>query len=161
MAKSPFRLSARLQHIILTVTNTLVKDPVDLVIHNKESRLITRIEQILQQFPTIQRVGICLGIWFFDRAPFIFGFGMRRFVNLEVDARRQYVTAWSRTHSTILHELFKGIRGLVLVCYFSHTDIWDYIGYTPHDYVSKRIQLRRELTGETIPDLANPLDESI
>jgi hypothetical protein len=142
------------------VAGTLVKDPVDLIIHNKENRLIARIETILQQFPGIQRFGMCLGILFFDRAPFIFGFGIRRFVNLQEEERKRYVASWSHTHSTLLHELFKGIRGLVLVCYFSHTDIWNYIGYTPHQYVGERIQLRRNLTGETIPDLAKPMDES-
>lgn len=159
MNETSFKVSARIRLILLAVAATLVREPADLIIHNKEERLIHRMQLILAQFPSPQRFFMCLGILFFDRVPFLFGFGLRRFVNMGDAARQQYVKAWSHTRSTLLHELYKGIRGLVLVCYFSHTDIWNYIGYTPHAFVSDRIALRRQMTGETIPDLAPAMDE--
>lgn len=161
MANDSFHVSARIKNILLAVAATLVKDPADLVIHNRDDRLITRIETILHHFPALQRFFMCLGILAFDRLPFFWGYGLRRFVNLREDMRKDYAHAWMHSRFVLLHELFKGIRGLVLVCYFSHTDIWNYIGYTPHSYVSDRINLRRQITSEKIPDLAAPSDENL
>jgi hypothetical protein len=130
-----------------------VSDPPDLLIHGRDDQLITRMTLILREFPRLQRLGFVLGILFFDYAPFLFGCGARRFVNLPPTVQQDYVQRWLDCRSSVLRETCKGIRGLVLVCYFSHTDIWKYIGYDPVGHVHERIRLRRELTGQSIPDL--------
>lgn len=148
-----YQLSARLCHILLAISEALVTEPPDLVIHDRDGQLIARMTLILREFPRLQRLGFVLGILFFDYTPFLFGYGMRRFVHLTAAVRQDYVQRWLICKNNVLREVFKGIRGLVLVCYFSHTDIWKHIGYDPFGHVTKRIQLRRELTGQHIPDL--------
>jgi hypothetical protein len=145
MKSTLYYIPHRARAILLSLSTALITEPQDLVIHNKENELINRCEMTLREFPPFIRFGFTMMIYLFDLMPLFFGFGPRRFVSLKLEKKKRYVERWLHTKYATLREAFKGMRGLVMVCYFSHHDIWNYIGYHPGAHVAERIQLRKEI----------------
>lgn len=154
METQAYQVPLRAQKIILALGQALITEPDDLVIHDKDGQMIERCRALLAEFPKLYRLGFILGLYIFDRIPFLFGFGLRRFVNLGIEAQKRYAQRWQTTRNHYLLEFFKSLNGMVMVVYFSHHDVWNYIGYHPKAHVQERIALRdevlrREKMGET------------
>lgn len=145
MDAQAYQVPSRAQKIILALSQALITEPDDLVIQDKDNQMIERCRALLAEFPKLYRLGFIFGLYVFDRIPFFFGFGVRRFVNLGIDAQKRYANRWQTTKNHYLLEFFKSLNGMVMMVYFSHTDVWKYIGYHPKAHVEERIALRNEI----------------
>lgn len=145
MKSSLYYIPARARLIILKLSEALVSEPEGLVIRNKETDLINRCEILLREFPSFNRFAFILGMYLFDLLPLFFGFGLARFALMNLERRKAYVDKWMTTQNPFKREFFKGLRGLLMMCYFSHPDIWEYIDYRPRDHVAERIALREKI----------------
>lgn len=145
MPQIRFRLPLRARTIILALAKALIVEPEDLVIHNKEEELLRRCQILYGEMPLINRWLILLLLYTFDRATFLLGFGMLRFCHLRPEAQRRYADVWLKSPRIVMVEMFKALRGLIMVCYFSNPEVWLYIGYDPRRHVDERIKLRREI----------------
>lgn len=141
----PYRLPQRLKTILLFLAKALINEPADLVVQDKEGAYLRRCEIMLGEFHWLNRFFFVMTIYFFDRAAFLFGFGLARFIHLKPESQKKYLHFWLTTKSVFLREAFKGIRGIAMMAYFSHPDVWQYIGYDPKAFVAERIRLREEL----------------
>lgn len=145
METQAYQVSLHAQKILLALGRALITEPDDLVIRDKEAQMIERCRALLAEFPKLFRLGFLLGLFVFDRIPFLFGLGFHRFVNLEIAAQKRYAQRWQTTKNHYLLEFFKSLHGLVMMVYFSHPDVWNYIGYYPKKHVQERIALRQEI----------------
>lgn len=145
MKKKPFHFGLRARRILIALRTALITDPKDLMIEDCDDQMILRCEILVGEFPKLFRVGFVLGIFLFDRITFWFGFGLRRFVNFNVDKRKRYVEKWLNSPRPLWRDIFTGLRGIVMMTYFSHPDVWRYIGYDPKAHAAERINLRNQL----------------
>lgn len=121
----PFEFSERVRKIIISIADAFIDTPADLTITNKNDELIERCQKLIRQFPYTMRVGFILGILLFDRLTFAFGYGLRRFAKLDLAEQRDYVDRWMNSPSHGLRNLITGLRGFVMVTFFSHRDVWN------------------------------------
>lgn len=145
MNQSLFFISARSRTIFLALASALVTVPPDLTIRNCDNELINRCEMLLREFPKPNRFFFLLAISIFDLLPIFFGLGPHRFVHLSDEKKRIYVEKWLLVKSPLKREFFKGVRGIIMVSYFSHKDIWEYIGYRPTEHIKQRLEMRQQL----------------
>ena len=141
----PYQLSERAKKILAVLARALITEPPELVIHDKEASYLERCRTILAEFPRFNRILFVMLLYIFDRMTFLFGFGMARFVHLKPESQRLYTARWLHAKHDLVREVFKGIRGIAMISYFSHPDVWTYVGYDPKRHVSERIQLREDL----------------
>lgn len=144
-ARLPYQIPERAKAVLVALARALITEPPELVIRDKESSYLERCRLLLAEFPRLSRFFFILILYFFDRATVLFGFGIARFVHLKPESQRLYAERWLHAKSVTLREIFKGVRGIAMVCYFSHPDVWAYIGYDPKAHVAERIKLREEI----------------
>lgn len=149
MSKKPYQFSARIRQILVSLSRVLADVPPDLSIIGQEEELLERCLKLIREFQPVFRFLFILGLHLFDRIPFLFGFGPRRFVHLKPEQQKRYVQKWLSSRSFLIRDLILSIRGFVIVCVCSHHDIWRYIGYDPKSHAEERIRLRHELLKKT------------
>lgn len=123
----------------------MIDVPGDVQIKDGDRELLERAVILIREFPRTLRWAFVFGLYFFDRITFLFGFGFRRFIHLKPDMQKRYVKRWLESRFSLFHDIMTGIRGLVFMCFFSHKDVWDYLGYYPRAHAEERIRLRAEL----------------
>jgi hypothetical protein len=142
---SPYKISYRTRSILVALMRALIEEPEDLTIHNREEFLLEKAERLMQEFPLFTRFGFLCILYAFDRVTLFFGFGVLRFIHLKPASQKKYVAKWHESKLEFIRELFKPVRGLVMLIYFCHPDVWRYIGYDPESHVAERIKLRQDL----------------
>ena len=148
MNPSLYFIPARYRAIFLALASALITVPEDLTIHNCDNELINRCEILLREFPKLNRFFFLIALSIFDLLPLFFCLGPHRFVHLNQEKKRLYVEKWLMVKSPLKREFFKGVRGMIMVSYFSHKDIWDYIGYHPTEHVKERLDVRSQLLNQ-------------
>jgi hypothetical protein len=145
MSAKPYKIPMRAAQIILMISRALVFEPEDLNISNRDDALLRRCRSVLQELPVMYRMGFVMGIYLFDMCACIFGCGFKRFVHLSADKQSQYLDKCLTNKMFTVRNIMSGLRGLVMVCYFSIPEVGAYIGYDPHTHVAERIALREKL----------------
>lgn len=140
-----YRFSKHIRKILVSISDALIEEPADVVIHDKHNRMIERCQILMFEMHPVLRFGFLLSLWFFDVLALFWQLGFRTFVRMNVEQRREFVAYWERTKNPLMREFFKAIRGFIMITYFSNRDIWTYIGYDPNRHVEDRIRLRKEL----------------
>lgn len=150
MASRPksFSLSKRAKRILLALRVALIEEVAACPIKDANGQLLKRCQILLNEFPKTFRWGFLWGMYFFDRLTFLFGFGFRRFVNLKPEQQQKYVQRWLGSRFYSFRSLATGLRGFLMITYFSHKDVWKYIGYDPVPHVQSKIALREKLLSE-------------
>lgn len=143
--ENPPKLSKNVQKILVSLAEALIVEPDDLEIFQKEEEMLRRCELLMREMPGYFRFMLNLAFFFFNNMTVLFGFGIRDFTSLPLEAKRIYTDRWLKTKITVLREIFKALRGLVMMTYFSHPDVWRYIGYDPAGHVKERLALRAKL----------------
>lgn len=141
----PFYLPEYVRAVLIALTDALVEEPADITIHNRNDGLIGRCEIVLFEMQPFLRWGFVVSLWFFNILAIFWHMQFRSFVNMEPEDRRQFVNFWLHTRNPLLREFFKSLRALIMMVYFSHHDVWRYIGYDPRAHVEDRLKLRESL----------------
>ena len=140
-----FHLGKSSRIILAALIGALIVEPSDLVVPDKEGETLKKIETLLREFPRLMRFGFLCLLVVFDRLPVFFSFGFTRFIHLNLEQQQSYAERWHNTSNTVLREIFKSLRGIVMVAYFSQHAVWNYIGYNPKKYAADRIALRHKV----------------
>ncbi len=143
--KTAYKMPARAGEILIKLREALITEPPDLIVTNKDTELIERIELLLGEFQPLFRFFFILGIYFFDKATFLFGYGLRRFIHMDLVRRENYAQYWLTGRFTVCRDIISGMRGLVMLAYFSHHDVWRYIDYDPAGHAQRKISMREDL----------------
>ena len=138
-------LPQSIQKILLVLTDTLIEEPEDLIIHERHEQLIQRSSVLLFEMSWWLRWGFYIGLWLFNMMAIFWHFEFKSFMAMDVARRQDFVGFWLHTRHSTLREFFKGIRTLIMICYFSHHDVWNYIGYHPGPHIQERRALREKL----------------
>lgn len=147
---SPYRFSRRSRDILVALSDALIEEPSDIVIPDKHEQMLSRCEILLFEMHPFFRLGFVLSLWLFDLFALFWNLELTRFINMTVERRRDFVVFWERTRNPFMREFFKALRTLIMLTYFSHTDIWKYIGYDPRAHVQDRIALRKNILKKTV-----------
>ncbi|MBF0105512.1 MAG: hypothetical protein HQM16_09325 [Deltaproteobacteria bacterium] len=153
MRSQPYQLSKRSRGIILALSRALVDEPDHVTIKDRDEVLIQNCEKGLREFPPLFRIGFIMTFFFFDRLTWLFGVGIKRFVNLKPDRQKKYIARWMNHRSYVLRESIKSMRGFILLNYFSHRDVWRYLEYDPLSHARERILLREKLMAQQVTNL--------
>lgn len=145
MKNRTYKLSAAIQKILVALANALITKPVDCVIQDQDNALLKRAEALIREFPKLFRYTFTFGLHLFDHLTFFFGFGTKKFTSLPLPQQQKYIESWMGSRFTFVREMFKGFRGIIMICFFSHPDVYDYIGYHPGEHATQKIKLRQEL----------------
>lgn len=148
-AVCPYRFSTRSRTILVALSDALIEEPADIVILDKHEQMLARCEILLFEMHPVFRLGFVLSLWLFDLFALFWNLELTRFINMPVERRRDLVVFWERTRNPFMREFFKVLRTLIMLTYFSHTDIWKYIGYDPRAHVQNRIALRKSILKKT------------
>ncbi len=103
------------------------------------------MNRMLNELPPVTRFFFKIGFVIFEYAPFICGFGFSKFSNLTASKKEKYTNKWAHSKIVAFREIFKAMKGFLLVIYFSEKRIWNYVGYLPEAYIDERIKLRAEI----------------
>lgn len=144
----PFHLPKRAQVILLALMRALIHEPEDLVVHDRDAEFLRRCEILLREFPWLTRRGFLVVLYLFDLLVPFFCFSFLRFIHLKLTTQKKYIQRWQHSQFHFIRETFKTLRGLVMMTYFSHKDVWAYVGYFPEEHVKERIKLRQRLLKE-------------
>lgn len=145
MSDRIFHFSISVRNILLGLRDALITAPEELVIRDADDQLIERCETLVREFPWHIRFGFIFGIYLFDRLSWLFGFGFKRSVNMETEQRKRYAQKWLSSPKPLWRDIITGLRGIIMISYFSHKDVWKYIGYDPKSHVKERIEIRQSL----------------
>ncbi|HLD43794.1 MAG TPA: hypothetical protein VJC18_00035 [bacterium] len=132
--------------ILVAIGAALIVEPEGLRVTHQEQSLITRCHATVREFPTLFRRGFIVGLYLFDLSVLFWGYGFKRFVALEQKKQQEFLDRCLQSRSGIIRNMMAGIRGLVMISYFSHPDVWKYIGYDPNGHVEERRRTRDERT---------------
>ncbi|MBU0505545.1 MAG: hypothetical protein ABII18_11175 [bacterium] len=145
MSAKPYQIPKRAAQIILAISRALVFEPEDLNIPNRDEALLQRCRSILQELPVMYRMGFVMGIYLFDLCAFLFGCGFKRFISLSYEKQCQYLDKCLTNKMFTVRNIMSGMRGLIMICYFSMPEVSAYIGYNPNKHVKERLALREKL----------------
>lgn len=150
MKAKPYMLSLKSKKILKALCEGLIVEPIELKIENKEEKLMQRCEILIRELPTLLRIAFIVGLKLFNRLTFLFGFDFKAFHRLETTQKTKYIEKWLNSSFIPMRELTKGYRGVVMLCYFSLPEVWDYITYPAVQHAAEKIKLRQELLQQNI-----------
>ncbi len=145
MQGKPYKISNRTKEVLIAVSRVLIKEPHDLEIQNRDEAYVERCQAVLREFPALLRRLFALGLYIFDRFGFFFVCSLKRFSHMKSETQEKYITKCVHSRLASIRDFYTGLRGLVMICYFSHPDVSKYIGYDPKGHVEERKQLRKKL----------------
>lgn len=94
------------------------------------------IDRYVGYFPPHLKLGFPLGLMLLEFGPILYMRRFRRFSNMSLEDREKYVELWVDSNSAARRDLIKGVKGLVLVAFYSHPSVMEYIGYDIEAHVA-------------------------
>lgn len=135
--------------VIKALVHVLVPPVPELADEGIEETVVRDVGRILFEFQKFFRWGFILGLALFEWLPFLSGFGFVRFSSLSPENRARYVAEWAESRLLPKREFFKGVKGIVIMIYFSDRRVWSYINYDPVPHMEEKIQLRQDILART------------
>ena len=87
------------------------------------------VDRFVGYFPIHLRIGFPLGLLLLEFGPILYALKFSRFSSMSLEERESYVAGWVDSKSAARRDLIKGVKGLVLVAFYSHPEVMAYIGY--------------------------------
>ena len=97
--------------------------------------ILDYIDGYLKYFPVHLRWGTLLGMLLLEWGPPFFKGKLKRFSGMSLSGREESVKGWINSRRQIRRELIKGIKGLVMVAYYSHPLVMEHIGYDLQSHI--------------------------
>jgi len=104
--------------------------------------------------PAPLRYGLPFALWAFERAPWFFGFGARRFSNLSAEEAERYMLRWEHGRPP-LTQVYAAFHALVLASFYQQPEVLAALQVDWHGRAEELIARRARLMTMS-PELANP-----
>jgi len=137
--------SKSIQRLLQALLPHFFPEKDDLGLSDLDQILIEKGSRLIAEFSPFFRWGYLMGLRFFERAPFLFGFGFKRFTSLSFAKQENYINRWSRSSFIAIKEFFKTIRALILMISYADPRVWVHFGYAPEEHLREKIALRQKL----------------
>ena len=95
------------------------------------------IDTFVGYFPIHMKLLFPLGLYLLEFGSYIFTRQFKRFSKMDLSERENYMLDWTNSKIQLRRELIRGVRGLVMVAFYSHPIVMDRIGYTLEDHIKE------------------------
>lgn len=93
------------------------------------------VDGYMPYLPTMLRVLFPVGLMLLEFGAFIFGPSLVPFSFMSKKAKQRYLEGWATARWRIRRELWKALKGLCLLYYYSQPEVGKAIGYTVAEHV--------------------------
>jgi hypothetical protein len=94
------------------------------------------VDRYVGYFPKHLKLLFPLGLILLEIGPIIFSGRFKFFSKLDLKERERHVDIWVNSRRASRRDLIKGVKGLVLVAFYSHPRVMEYIGYDIEAHIS-------------------------
>lgn len=92
------------------------------------------VDRYVGYFPVYLRKLFPLGLVLLEFGPILYMRKLQRFTGMSFEEREAYVASWVDSKNAMRRDLIKGVKGLVMVSFYSNPQVMERIGYDiePH-----------------------------
>ncbi|MBX7148710.1 hypothetical protein K1X76_06450 [bacterium] len=141
----PQHLTSLMKRVVRQLIPVLIPDNPVFTFDDIADWFFGYMNRMLIEQPPLTRFFLKMGFVVFEYAVPFFGFGFQRFSSLSDAKKEKYTHKWAHNKIVAIREIFKALKGFLLVIYFAERRIWNYVGYFPEPYINERIALRQEI----------------
>lgn len=105
-------------------------------------------ERMVGHMPPLLRKLFPLGLFAVEWGTLLFARTLRPFSRLARPDQERYLDGWMRSRFALRREMFKGVKAVCLMTYYSDRRVWAHIGYDPDPYVAEVIERRNRTYGD-------------
>ena len=96
---------------------------------NLQEYIADYIDKYVGYFPIHMKLGFPLGLILLEFGGYIFTQQFKRFTAMTMSERDTYIKNWANSKIQIRRELIRGVKGLVMVAFYSHPIVMEHMGY--------------------------------
>ena len=100
------------------------------------------IDKYVGYFPTHLRLAFPFGLLLLELGPIIYMRKLSRFSKMNFDDRERYIASWVDCNSSTRRDLIKGVKGLVMVAFYSHPTVMEHIDYDIEAHIKTAVARR-------------------
>ncbi len=91
--------------------------------------ILEYVDRYVGYFPLLLKIGFPLGLLLLERGTLIFMGKWQGFSKLDIVNRERCVKGWIDSRWQLRRELIRGVKGIVMLAYYSHPDVMEHIEY--------------------------------
>jgi hypothetical protein len=99
------------------------------------ANVLALVESFCREMPRLLRVLFPIGLFLLEWGALVLGPSLVPFSWMSPERRQRYVMSWVHSGSHIRRDLIKGVKGLVLICYYSDPRVGAFLGYAVDEHV--------------------------
>lgn len=111
-------------------------------------RIAGDLDDFLKEFPPALAVGFRFNLVVFKYAGCLHWRYHKPFTRLSLEKKQRYCEGWNHSGIYPIRELFKGIKGLLLLHYYDYPEVRAEIGYPIEKHRDKKIRERKKVAGK-------------
>ena len=136
--------------------------PIEIGIEALDTYVLEQIEAQVRQFPRFHRLGFCLGLYFIELGAFVGGWGLVPFSLLSRKRATKRLYRMLHSRITPVRLLINGLRVLVCLSAYGHTEVERWFGFERRAWRKQRIATRKALiarsdNSQTLDSLTPPI----
>jgi hypothetical protein len=108
----------------------------------RDTEALVNFDAWLAHSPRVNRIGLRVLLHLLELAPLLTG-GGRRLRRLAPERRRRWLARVERLPLRASRELARGVKTLILLCYWGDADLMAQLGYDPRFVAARGLALRR------------------
>ncbi len=98
--------------------------------------VVALADSFAREMPRLLRVLFPIGLFLLEWGALLLGPSLVPFSLMTQQRRERYVMSWVHSRSHIRRDLIKGVKGLVLLCYYADARVCAYLGYAVEEHVT-------------------------
>lgn len=151
MSQRPL-LNAYARRVMVSLCEILLPDDPEVGVHHQEmiDGVIARFERMMGHAPAYLRFVFPLGLFALEWGTLVFMGTLRPLSRLTPEEQDRYLDGWTKSRLLPRRELFKGVKALCMMGYYSHPAVLAHIGYEPEPWVAEAIRKRNETYGDPL-----------
>ena len=154
-----FQFSMLNRRTLLAVSRAI--GPIEVGVEALDIYVLEQIESQVRQFPRLHRLGFCLGLYFIELGGFIGGWGLLPFSLLKRDRATKRLYRLLHSRLTPIRLLANGLRVLVCLSAYGHTEVERWFGFERRAWRKQRIATRQVLMDRISPQKIAPVPEPL
>lgn len=122
--------------------------PPDAVALDLTRAIVDHVELSMRSFDPVMRAGLLAGLAAYELGGL--PFGGRPASHLPAARAARYFHLWWASPIGLVHELGKGVKGLLCLACYEQPAMWDRLGYTPQPWIDQVKKKRLAVHGPAI-----------
>ena len=136
MSKKYENISGGTEKILNAVIEILLPTKIE-VTDEMKKKILFEIDDFLNFFPVLFKIGLILGIHLFNILALFVCF--RPFTWCSRESKMSYYKSWADSPVFLFRTMVKGIKVLLYIVYYDEREMWEYVGYFPEEWHNERV----------------------